>query len=216
MEQGVGACQGVEQGVGLAFSRVSWPCTQLVALFCRLFNFFLLFFFLSLFITIRQRPSRATLTPSARWASRTSSCLSCPVALVADVSKWLTAAARLLIVSTTGAGLATGLTMAGGNNVEAEAPMGVLAGLRALGATGEYYAHLRKVLVWACRALDASKGQCSLATRGLAHKWWCALVTCHNDEEQATNRARHRVDLLSRCCSSCSVPPPPPPPQANP
>jgi hypothetical protein len=108
-----------------------------------------------------------------------------------------------------------------------EAP-DVLAWLRALGATGEYYAqhtlsemyivgccverHPWKALVWACRALDASKGQCSLATRGLAHKWWCALVTCRDDEEQATNgvsarsRARRRLDLLSRRCSGCSAP----------
>jgi hypothetical protein len=72
--------------------------------------------------------------------------------------------------------------------------------------------HPWKALVWACRALDASKGQCSLATRGLAHKWWCALVTCRDDEEEATNgvsarsRARRRVDLLSRRCSGCSAP----------
>ena len=132
----------------------------------------------------------------------------------------------LPVAGTAGAGSATGPTMAGGNNVE-EAP-DVLLWLRALGATGEYYAqhtlsemylvgccverHPWKALVWACRALDASKGQCSLATRGLAHKWWCALVTCRDQEEEATNgvsarsRARRRVDLLSRCCSGCSAP----------
>ncbi len=43
------------------------------------------------------------------------------------------------VVGTAGARLATGPTMAGGNNVQAEAP-DVLAWLRALGATGEYYA----------------------------------------------------------------------------
>ncbi len=134
----------------------------------------------------------------------------------------------LPIAGTAGAGSATGPTMAGGNNVEAEAP-DVLAWLRALGATGEYYAqhtlsemylvgccverHPWKALVWACRALDASKGRCSLATRGLAHKWWCALVTCRDDEEEANtngvsarSRARRRVDLLSRRCSGCSAP----------
>jgi hypothetical protein len=84
-----------------------------------------------------------------------------------------------------------------------------------LGATGEYYAqhalsemylvgccverHPWKALV--C-ALEASKGQCSLATRGLAHKWWCALVTCR-DEKEATNgvsasRARRLMDMLDR------------------
>jgi hypothetical protein len=44
----------------------------------------------------------------------------------------------MLVVGTAGAQLATG-PMAGGNNVEAEAP-DVLAWLRSLGATGEYYA----------------------------------------------------------------------------
>ena len=51
---------------------------------------------------------------------------------------WILSSTRLLVVGTAGAGSATGPT--GGNNVEAEAPTGVLAWLRALGATGEYYA----------------------------------------------------------------------------
>jgi hypothetical protein len=53
---------------------------------------------------------------------------------------WILPSTRLLVVGTAGAGSATGPTVAGGNNVEAEAPTGVLAWLRALGATGEYYA----------------------------------------------------------------------------
>ena len=123
-----------------------------------------------------------------------------------------------------GVGSATG-PMAGGNNVEAP---GMLAWLRALGATGEYYAqhtlsemylvgccverHPWEALVWACRALDACKRECLLATHGLAHKWWCALATCRDDEEEANtnggasaSRARRRVHHLSRR-SGCSAP----------
>ena len=52
---------------------------------------------------------------------------------------WILPSTRLLVVGTAGAGSATGPTVAGGNNVEAEAPTAVLAWLRALSATGEYY-----------------------------------------------------------------------------
>jgi hypothetical protein len=122
--------------------------------------------------------------------------------------------------------------MVAGGNTEEEA-LDVVAWMHTLGATGKYYAqhtlskmylvrccverHPWKALVWACHALDTSKGKCSLATCGLAHKWWCALATCRNEEEEeeafntnsggaSASRARRRVDLLSRRCSGCSVP----------
>jgi hypothetical protein len=163
--------------------------------FCRrLFNFFLLFFFLSLFIHDQVAPIESyidaqcalglkdifTPEPPSRFGGRRQQATPEP-------SVWLAAASRLLIVSTTGAGPATGLTMAGGNNVEAEAPMGVLAGLRALGATGEYYAHPWKALVWACRALDASQGPVPAR-----HAWLGQQVVRRSGDLPRRNRGHQR------------------------
>jgi hypothetical protein len=117
---------------------------------------------------------------------------------------WILPSTRLLVVG-------TGPTVAGGNNVEAEAPTGVLAWLRALGATGEYYAqHPWKALVWACRALDASQGP--VLAR---HAWLGPQVMVRSGDvprqKEVTNgvsasRTRRLVDLLSSRCSGCPAP----------